>query len=175
MSKFTRLRLPPAEELRWRELAGRIVAVPKAEIDYQGGGLNAAIVVLHLFGRLRSYLEDRERQSRIHRADARPGGHEAARRTGLGIRASLSTGIALVIGTVELLQVLAAELNLRGRLFNALAALNFESLGYSVVALFVVGWALPVVIWKFRRMEEHWRYVGLISVSVTRASGEASD
>jgi high-affinity nickel-transport protein len=87
----------------------------------------------------------------------------------------LSTGIALVIGTVELLQVLAAELNLRGRLFNALAALNFESLGYSVVALFVVGWALPVVIWKFRRMEEHWRYVGLISVSVTRASGEASD
>jgi ATP-dependent DNA ligase len=40
MSKFTRLRIRPATELRWRELARRIVAVPKAEIDNQGGGIN---------------------------------------------------------------------------------------------------------------------------------------
>jgi high-affinity nickel-transport protein len=73
---------------------------------------------------------------------------------------SLSVAIALIIGTVELLQVLGAELNLRGRFFNTLAALNFELLGYSIVALFVIAWALSVLIWKFRRMEERWSTSG---------------
>jgi high-affinity nickel permease len=61
-----------------------------------------------------------------------------------------------MFGTVELLQVLARELNLHGQFFNALAALDFESLGYSIVALFIVGWGLSVLIWKFRRIEERW-------------------
>jgi hypothetical protein len=49
MSKFTCLRLRPAAELRWRELAGRIVAVPKAEIDNQGGGINRSDCCAPLF------------------------------------------------------------------------------------------------------------------------------
>ncbi len=69
---------------------------------------------------------------------------------------SLSVAIALLIGTVELLQVLARELNLRGPFFDALTALDFESLGYGIVALFVAGWALSVSIWKLGRMEERW-------------------
>lgn len=73
---------------------------------------------------------------------------------------SLSVAVALLIGTVELLQVLGGELSLHGRFFNALAALNFESLGYAIVALFVVGWALSVLIWKFRRIEERWSTSG---------------
>jgi high-affinity nickel-transport protein len=68
----------------------------------------------------------------------------------------LSVATALVIGTVELLQVLARELNLHSRFFNALAALNFESLGYAIVAFFAAGWALSVLLWKLRRMEERW-------------------
>jgi len=69
---------------------------------------------------------------------------------------SLSVAIALLNGTVELLQVLAGKLNLRGRFFNELAALDFETLGYAIVGVFVVGWALSVLIWKFRRIEERW-------------------
>jgi high-affinity nickel-transport protein len=69
---------------------------------------------------------------------------------------SLSVAIALLIGTVELLQVLGGELCLHGRFFSALAALDFESLGYAIVAVFVIGWALSVLIWKFRRIEERW-------------------
>ena len=61
---------------------------------------------------------------------------------------SLSVAIALLIGTVELFQVLAMELNLHGRFFDALAALNFESLGYAIVAFFAVGWALSILLWK---------------------------
>jgi high-affinity nickel permease len=46
----------------------------------------------------------------------------------------LSVAIVLLIGTVELLQVLAGELNLHGRFFNALAALDFETLAAHIPA-----------------------------------------
>ncbi|HUY37910.1 MAG TPA: hypothetical protein VMV13_03720, partial [Candidatus Binataceae bacterium] len=59
-------------------------------------------------------------------------------------------------GTVELLQVLGSELNWHGRFFSTLAALDFETLGYAIVATFVVGWALSVSIWKYRRLEDRW-------------------
>jgi high-affinity nickel-transport protein len=69
---------------------------------------------------------------------------------------SLSVAVALLIGTVELLQVLGSEFNWHGRFFSTLAALDFETLGYAIVAMFVVGWALSVSIWKYRRLEDRW-------------------
>ena len=38
-----------------------------------------------------------------------------------------------------------------------LARLDFEKLGYAIVALFVLTWAGWVAIWKGRRIEERWR------------------
>jgi high-affinity nickel-transport protein len=69
---------------------------------------------------------------------------------------SLSVAVALLIGTIELLQVLAAQLKLRGHFFDALDSLNFETLGYVIVGLFVVGWATSVMLWKIRRIETRW-------------------
>jgi high-affinity nickel-transport protein len=69
---------------------------------------------------------------------------------------SLSVAVALLIGAIELLQVLAAELKLRGNFFDALDSLNFETLGYVIVALFLVGWAASVLLWKIRRIEARW-------------------
>jgi nickel/cobalt transporter (NiCoT) family protein len=64
---------------------------------------------------------------------------------------SLSVVIALLIGSIELLQVMASELNLHGRFIDALAALNFETLGYLIVLLFIFWWACSAGIWKLRR------------------------
>ncbi|HUN57275.1 MAG TPA: HoxN/HupN/NixA family nickel/cobalt transporter [Candidatus Binataceae bacterium] len=66
---------------------------------------------------------------------------------------SLSVVIALLIGSVELLQVMATELKLHGRVIDALGALDFESLGYLIVALFVLWWAGSVGLWKLRGMD----------------------
>jgi len=66
---------------------------------------------------------------------------------------SLSVAIALIIGTIELLQVTATALRLHGWFFERLAALDFETLGYGIVALFIVGWGLSVAIWKIRRLD----------------------
>lgn len=68
----------------------------------------------------------------------------------------LSVAVALLVGTIELLQVLATQLKLHGEFFTWLATLDFESLGYLIVAMFVVGWAGSVAVWKLRRMDEGW-------------------
>ena len=69
---------------------------------------------------------------------------------------SLSVVVALVIGTVELLQVLVTRLGLSGGGWDTLNNLDFEMLGYGIVALFVLMWAASVAIWKLRRIEDRW-------------------
>jgi nickel/cobalt transporter (NiCoT) family protein len=58
---------------------------------------------------------------------------------------SLSVAVALVVGTVELLQV-----------SGWLRGLDFGTLGYGIAGLFVLTWALSFGIWKLRRIEERW-------------------
>jgi high-affinity nickel-transport protein len=69
---------------------------------------------------------------------------------------SLSVLVALVIGTIELLQVVAMKLTLQGGFWTAIRDLDFGRLGYVVVALFVVTWMCSVAIWKARRIEQRW-------------------
>ena len=66
----------------------------------------------------------------------------------------LSVAVALVIGTIELLQVFIHLLDLRGGFYDEVAALDFGLLGYFIVGLFLFGWALSVAVWKFGRLEE---------------------
>ncbi|HEX4526456.1 MAG TPA: HoxN/HupN/NixA family nickel/cobalt transporter, partial [Gaiellaceae bacterium] len=65
---------------------------------------------------------------------------------------SLSVAVALVIGMIELLQVVSMKFSLGGRFWAFLATLNFGNLGYVVVGLFVATWAVSVVLWKVRRV-----------------------
>jgi high-affinity nickel-transport protein len=74
---------------------------------------------------------------------------------------SLSIVVALAIGTVELLQVVSTRLALSGGFWDWLNGLDFETLGYAVVALFLLMWAMSVSIWKLRRIEERWAPAGV--------------
>jgi high-affinity nickel-transport protein len=69
---------------------------------------------------------------------------------------SLSVAVALLIGTIELLQVMAAKFSLNGGFWTFLDNLNFGNIGYVVVGLFVVTWGFSVVLWKTRRIEARW-------------------
>jgi high-affinity nickel-transport protein len=64
---------------------------------------------------------------------------------------TLSVTVALGIGLIELLQVAAHSM-----------WLDFNTLGYGMVALFVLTWGISAVVWKTRRIEERW---GAASVS----------
>jgi nickel/cobalt transporter (NiCoT) family protein len=68
----------------------------------------------------------------------------------------LSVVVALAVGTVELLQVLSTKLALSGGRWDTLNNLDFETLGYGIVGLFLVMWATSVAIWKLRRIEDRW-------------------
>ena len=69
---------------------------------------------------------------------------------------SLSVSVALLIGTVELLQVFAQQLAWDGGFFSFLARLDFGAVGYGVVGLFVLTWVVSVVVWKAGRIEQRW-------------------
>jgi high-affinity nickel-transport protein len=59
--------------------------------------------------------------------------------------------VALFIGTVELLHAFTHTLGLRGTFIASVSRLEFESLGYIVVGVFLFAWAAAAVIWRFSR------------------------
>jgi high-affinity nickel-transport protein len=68
----------------------------------------------------------------------------------------LSVAVALLIGSIELLQVLSHKLSLTGAFFDWLNNLDFNVIGYCIVGLFVGTWAIALSVWRFGRIEEKW-------------------
>ncbi len=66
----------------------------------------------------------------------------------------ISVLVALAIGSAELIQVAAAELNLTGSFWNWLNNLDFETLGYGIIVIFLVTWLISVSVWKYKRYDE---------------------
>jgi nickel/cobalt transporter (NiCoT) family protein len=69
---------------------------------------------------------------------------------------SVSVIVALVIGGVETLGLLGGQLHLKGRFWDAVALLNenFGTLGFFIVALFVLSWVVSIGVYKWRRFDE---------------------
>jgi high-affinity nickel-transport protein len=68
----------------------------------------------------------------------------------------LSVAVALLIGTVELLGLLAQKLGLHGAFWDWIAGLDLNTVGFAIVGLFLVTWAVALVVWKAGRIEEKW-------------------
>jgi high-affinity nickel-transport protein len=69
---------------------------------------------------------------------------------------SLSIAVAWLVGTIELLQVLAAKLELHGGFWTVLGGLDLGRLGYVVVGLFAATWLCSLALWKTGRFEQRW-------------------
>ena len=65
----------------------------------------------------------------------------------------LSVALALVIGAVELLQMLRRALHLTGSFFDSIGALDFGIVGYAIAAVFLMTWGISTALWKFGRVE----------------------
>ena len=68
----------------------------------------------------------------------------------------LSVVVALLIGSIELAQVFIRLLDLQGGFFDFVAGLDFGVLGYVIVGLFLLAWALSVALWKLGRVEARY-------------------
>jgi high-affinity nickel-transport protein len=68
----------------------------------------------------------------------------------------LSVVAALVIGSIELTQVLSQALGWTAGFWGWLQTLDFGWIGYLLVSLFVLTWSLSYGAWKLLRIEERW-------------------
>jgi nickel/cobalt transporter (NiCoT) family protein len=68
----------------------------------------------------------------------------------------LSVAVALLVGTLELLSVIAEKLGLSGGMWDLVSGLDLNLVGYVIVGVFVVTWAIAIAVWRFGRIEERW-------------------
>ncbi|MGV9791523.1 HoxN/HupN/NixA family nickel/cobalt transporter [Streptomyces sp. NPDC004673] len=68
----------------------------------------------------------------------------------------LSVAVALIIGTVELLGLVAEKADLHGFFWDWVAGLDLNIIGYVIVGLFFATWAVALLVWKVGRIEEKW-------------------
>ena len=69
---------------------------------------------------------------------------------------ALSVAVALAVGTIELLGVLAQKLPLSGGLWDLVSSVDLNAVGFVIVGLFVTTWAVALAIWRLGRFEERW-------------------
>jgi high-affinity nickel-transport protein len=70
---------------------------------------------------------------------------------------SVSVLVALVVGGIETLGLIADQFHLSGVFWNAISDLsgNFGVLGYGIVALFVVSWGISFLVYRFKRYDRY--------------------
>ena len=68
----------------------------------------------------------------------------------------VSVVVALVVGGIEALGLLAGEFHWNGLFWNAALKLNgnFGALGYFIIGIFLLSWVLSIAIYKWRRFDE---------------------
>jgi nickel/cobalt transporter (NiCoT) family protein len=69
---------------------------------------------------------------------------------------ALSVAVALLIGTVELLGLLADQFGWRGAFWRWITGVNLNAVGYAIVGLFVLTWTVALLVWRLGRFEEKW-------------------
>jgi high-affinity nickel-transport protein len=75
---------------------------------------------------------------------------------------SISVAVALIIGTIELVGVLADQARITSGPLAAVASINLDWAGYGIVGLFFVSWLIALVVWRVGRIEEKWS-AGLVT------------
>jgi high-affinity nickel-transport protein len=68
----------------------------------------------------------------------------------------VSVLVALLVGTIEALGVMAAQFKLTGPFWQLLGNLNdnFGVLGFAIIGIFVVSWAASAIVYKARKYDE---------------------
>ena len=68
----------------------------------------------------------------------------------------LSVFVALFIGTIEIVGLVAQETNLSGGFWTILEGFNINRAGFIIVGIFVVTWVVALLVWHFGNIESKW-------------------
>ncbi|MEV6609557.1 HoxN/HupN/NixA family nickel/cobalt transporter [Kutzneria sp. NPDC051319] len=69
----------------------------------------------------------------------------------------LSVAVALLIGSIELVGLLQDKLGLTDPFSGWIADLDLNNVGFLIVGLFVVVWAVAIAYWRLAGVERRWR------------------
>lgn len=83
----------------------------------------------------------------------------------------LSIAVALIIGTIELLQVLKGAFDLKGPFFRFIGSLDFGAIGYIIVGVFLMAWGTSLALWRFGHIEERYGQVRFLPGEHVHTSG----
>jgi nickel/cobalt transporter (NiCoT) family protein len=68
----------------------------------------------------------------------------------------LSVAVALIIGTIELVSILTDKLDITSGPLAAIGGLDLNYVGFVIAGLFVLTWAVALLVWRYARIEEKW-------------------
>jgi high-affinity nickel-transport protein len=69
---------------------------------------------------------------------------------------AVSVAVALIIGTIELVGVLADQAKITSGPIALVASIPLDYAGYAIVGLFVFAWLAALAVWRYGRIEERW-------------------
>jgi high-affinity nickel-transport protein len=69
---------------------------------------------------------------------------------------AVSVSAALLIGVIELAQILGDKLGLENGIWGWIRELDFGWLGYLLIVLFILSWVVSYSVWNFMKIEKRW-------------------
>jgi high-affinity nickel-transport protein len=70
----------------------------------------------------------------------------------------LSVFVALFIGTIEILSLIAQETDLSGGFWHYMQNFNVNRAGFVIVGIFAVTWVVALAVWHFGQIEQKWEF-----------------
>jgi high-affinity nickel-transport protein len=68
----------------------------------------------------------------------------------------LSVAVALIIGLIEIISIITDRLDISSGPLAWIGNAPLDYVGYTIVGLFVLTWAVAIAVWKFGRIEQKW-------------------
>lgn len=66
----------------------------------------------------------------------------------------ISVFIAIVIGTIEVLSIISDQLGLHGWFWDTVGNLDFGTIGFIIIGLFIMSWIISTAIYKLKRYDK---------------------
>lgn len=76
----------------------------------------------------------------------------------------VSVLVAFIVGTIEVLSIVAMEFNLNGGLWDSLNHLDFGVLGGIIIGLFIASWLISTLIYKIKKYDD----IEVVSASLSQ-------
>lgn len=69
---------------------------------------------------------------------------------------AISVMVALVIGTIELVGVIAGQAHIDSGVIAVIAGIPLDYAGYGIVVMFLLAWVIAAIVWRAGHIEQRW-------------------